>query len=53
MSLAVQAGVAQGLAHRAHGRFHQVGGQLVELGAGEGHVQVLGAGGVGGDDRAG
>ena len=31
------------------GGLHQVGGQLVELGPGQGQIQVLGAGGVGGD----
>ena len=45
-----QAGVGQGLAHGGHGAVHQVHGQLVELGPGQGHVQVLGAGGVGGDE---
>ena len=45
-----QAGVGQSLTHGAHGLLHQVGGELVELGPGEGHVQVLGAGGVGGDE---
>ena len=44
-----EAGVGHGLTHRAYGRLDQVGGQLVELGAGEGHVEVLRAGGVGGD----
>ena len=45
----IQAGVGQSLAHGAGGLFHQVVGQLVELGPGQGHIQMLGAGGVGGD----
>ena len=45
----LQARVGHGLAHGAHGGVHQMGGQLVELGPGQGHVQVLGAVGVGGD----
>ena len=44
-----QAGVTHGLLHGATGGLHQVGGELVELGPGEGQIQVLGAGGVGGD----
>jgi len=45
----LEAGVAQSLTHGAHGGLHQVVGQLVELGPGQGDVQMLGAGGVGGD----
>ena len=45
----LQTGVGHGLAHGAHGGVHQMAGELVELGPGQGHVQVLGAGGVGGD----
>ena len=44
-----ETGVAHGLAHRTGGPLHQGGGELVELGPGEGQIQVLGAGGVGGD----
>ena len=44
-----EAGVGHGLTDGLHGALHQIGGQLVELCPGEGHVQVLGAGGVGGD----
>ena len=44
-----EAGVGHGLAHRLHGGVHQMRGELIELGAGQGDVQVLGAGGVGGD----
>ena len=47
--VAGKAGVAHSLADRAGSGLHQVGGQLIELGPGEGHVQVLGAVGVGGD----
>ena len=36
--------------HRANGAFHQVGGQLIELGAGQGDIQVLGAVGVSCDE---
>ena len=46
----LQTGVGQRLAHGGHGAVHQIGGQLVELGAGQRHVQMLGAGGVGGDE---
>ena len=49
--VAREAGVRHGLAHGARGGVHQVLGELVELGPGEGQVQVLGAGGVGGDIR--
>ncbi len=42
----VEAGIAQGLTDGAAGRFDQVGGQLVELCTGQGHVEVLRAGGV-------
>ncbi len=41
----------QRLAHRVHGALHQVGGQLVELGAGQRDVQMLRAGGVRRDER--
>ena len=44
-----EAGVGHGLAHRLHGGVHQMGSELIELRAGQGDVQVLGAGGVGGD----
>ena len=44
-----QAGVVHGLTDRAGGGLHQVGGELVELGPAQGQVQMLGAGGVGGD----
>ena len=44
-----QAGVGHGLLDGAGGGLHQMRGQLVELGPGQGQVQVLGAGGVGGD----
>ena len=44
-----EAGVGHGLTDGLHGALHQIGGQLVELCPGEGHVQMLGAGGVGGD----
>ena len=46
-----EAGVGHGLTDGLHGALHQIGGQLVEFRPGEGHVQVLGAGGVGGDIR--
>ena len=46
----LQAGVSQSLADGAHGALDQVSGQLVELGAGQRHIQVLGAGGIGGDE---
>ena len=45
----LQTGVGHGLTHGAHGGVHQMAGKLVELGPGQGHVQMLGAGGVGGD----
>ena len=45
----LQAGVGHSLTHGAHGGVHQMTGQFIELGAGQRHVQVLGAGGVGGD----
>ena len=47
--VAGEAGVAHGLLHGAAGGLHQVGGELVKLGPGQGQIQVLGAGGVGGD----
>ena len=46
----LEAGIGKRIAHRAHGGFHQVGGQLVELGAGDGHIKVLGTGGIGSDE---
>ena len=45
-----QAGVLQGLAHGFHRGVHQVAGQFVKLRPGQGHVQVLRARGVGGDE---
>ncbi len=44
-------GVVHRLAHRRDDAVEQVGGQLGELGAGEARVEVLGARGVGGDER--
>ena len=44
-------GVVERLAHRADDALDQRAGQLVELGAGEAHVEVLRAGGVGRDER--
>jgi NAD-specific glutamate dehydrogenase. len=44
-------GVVQGLADRRDDALQQVGGQLVELGAREAHVEVLRAGLVGRDER--
>ena len=49
--LRVDAGVLQCLAARADGAVDEVGGELLELGAGERNVEVLGAGAVGGDER--
>jgi len=46
-----QAAVGQRLLDRAHGGVHQGSGQLVELRAGQGHIQMLRPGGVGGDER--
>ena len=45
----LQTGIGHGLTHGTHGSVHQMAGELVELGAGQRHVQMLGAGGVGGD----
>ena len=45
------AGVLHGLIERADGLVDQIRGQFVELGAGDGDVQMLGAGGVRGDER--
>ncbi len=45
-----QAGIFQRGLHRADGTLHQIGGQLIELRAGQGDVKVLGAVGVGGDE---
>ena len=45
-----QACILQSLADGAHGAVHQISGQLVELCAGQGHIQVLGAGSIGGDE---
>ena len=45
----IQSGIGHSLTHGAHGSIHQVCGQLIELGPGQGDIQVLGAGGVGGD----
>src|SRR5699024_380165 len=44
-----EAGVAHGLTDGAGSGLHQVSSQLVKLGAGQSQIQVLGAGGVGGD----
>ena len=44
-------GVVERLAHRRNRAVEQVGGQLVELGPRQAHVEVLGAAGVGGDER--
>jgi len=44
-----EAGVAHGLLDGAGGGLHQMGSELVKLGPGQGQVQMLGAGGVGGD----
>ena len=44
-------GVVHRLAHRADDALDQRGGQLVELGAGQAHVEVLGPGRVGRDER--
>ena len=47
----LQAGIGQSLTDRTHGSLHQVVGQFVELCTGDGHIQMLGAGGVCGDIR--
>jgi hypothetical protein len=44
-------GVVERLAHRGDHAVEQVGGQLVELRPAQAHVEVLGAGLVGGDER--
>ena len=44
-------GVVERLAHRRDHAVEQIGGQLGELGAREARVEVLGPGGVGGDER--
>ena len=46
----LEARIGKGIAYRTHGGFHQIGGQLIELGAGDGHIEVLGAGGIRGDE---
>ena len=45
-----QACILQSLADRGHGAIDQIRSQLIELCAGQGHVEVLGAGSVGGDE---
>ena len=47
----IEARVGHGLTDRLHGALHQVSSQLVELCPGQGHVQVLRTGGIGGDIR--
>ena len=47
--VAAQAGIAHGLAHRTGSSLHQVSGELVKFGTAQSQIQVLGAGGVGGD----
>ena len=49
--VAGEAGVSEGLAARGRRAFDEVADQLLQLGAGEVHRQVLGAGGVRGDER--
>ena len=44
-----EASVTQSLTDGAGGSLHQMRGQFVELGPGQGQIQMLGAGGVGGD----
>ena len=46
----LEARIGKGIAYRTHGGFHQIGGQLIELGAGDGHIEVLGAGGIRSDE---
>ena len=45
-----QACILQSLADGAHGTVDQICGQFVELCAGQGHIQMLGAGSVGSDE---
>ena len=45
-----QACILQSLADGAHGAIDQISGQLVELCAGQGHIQVLRAGSIGSDE---
>ena len=45
-----QTAVFQRLLHRTHGRVDQAFGQLIELGTGQRHIQVFGAGRIGGDE---
>ena len=47
----LQACISQSLADRGHGAVNQISGQFIELCAGQGHIQVLGAVGVSGDER--
>ena len=42
--------ILQSLAHGGHGAIDQISGQLVELCAGQGHIQVLRAGSIGSDE---
>ena len=42
----LQARIGEGIADGTHGGFHQVGGQLIEFRTGDGHIKVLGAGGI-------
>ena len=46
----LQAGIGQSLADGGHGALDQISGQLIELSAGQRHVQMLGAVGVRGDE---
>jgi hypothetical protein len=48
--LGLHARVLQALAHRAHGPLQQIGDELLQLGPRELQGQVLGAGGIGGDE---
>ena len=47
-----QACILQSLADGAHGAIDQISGQLVELCAGQGHIQVLGAGSIGSTEKS-
>ena len=47
----LQAGISQSLADGGHRALDQISGQLIELCAGQGHIQMLGAVGVSRDER--
>ena len=51
ISAGFDAGILEGTAHRVERAFDQVAGQLFELGAGQGHHQVLRSAGIGSDVR--